>query len=295
MPDIVPINQEPVVESTATPEVQEAAEKMGWQPAERFKGDPERFVDADQYIERGETVLPIVKAQNLKLHTQLDTLAAEAFETKKALAVAQTKIAEIEELHVVDKAKAIEIAKVETKAALAAASEAGDHTLVADLTNDLVELNIPEPAPMVQPPVEAPPKNWEPDADLKAFAAANPWWDGSSSLDKRKTAVALAVATELRDAGETADGASFYAKVLEGVNETFPVAAPRIDKVESGPNGVGSDLRTHAAGNTSYAGLPAEAKAACMVDAPQFVGSDKRYKTEADWQARYAAIYNQGE
>ena len=42
------------VESKADAETQAKAEKLGWIPPERFKGDPERFVDADAYIERGE-------------------------------------------------------------------------------------------------------------------------------------------------------------------------------------------------------------------------------------------------
>ena len=55
---------EVVVESAAAPEVQAEAEKLGWIPATRYKGDAERFVDADEFIKRGETVLPIVKEQN---------------------------------------------------------------------------------------------------------------------------------------------------------------------------------------------------------------------------------------
>ena len=40
----------PVVESQQPIEVQREAEKMGWIPPTRFKGDPSRFVDADIYI-----------------------------------------------------------------------------------------------------------------------------------------------------------------------------------------------------------------------------------------------------
>ena len=78
----------PAVESAQPPEVQAQAEKMGWIPPSRFRGDPERFVDADVYIERGETVLPIVKEQNKRLHAEVEGLRAESAKTAAALKAA---------------------------------------------------------------------------------------------------------------------------------------------------------------------------------------------------------------
>ena len=59
-----------MVESTATAEQRTAAESMGWIPPERFKGDPERYIDAAEYIDRGEKVLPIIKENNKRLCTR---------------------------------------------------------------------------------------------------------------------------------------------------------------------------------------------------------------------------------
>lgn len=293
MPNIVPINQEeaPTIESTATPEVRAAAEKIGWIPPERFRGDLERFVDADIYIERGETVLPIVKAQNLKLQGKLDGLETEAAATKAALAAAQTKIEEIEERHSVDKQKAVAAAKVEVKAALAVASAAGDHEAMAELTGDLVELSTPEPKPepKVEPAVEPKAPAYQPNPSMVAWNEANPWF----GTDRVKTAVALAVADELREAGETAVDGAFFDLVTIQVEKRLGAPPPRTDKVEGAPNGSGGDARIHAAGSSSYASLPADAKAACDADARKFVGEDKKYKTSAEWQARYAELYFQ--
>src|SRR3990167_1618834 len=129
MKETVMVNNEetPLVESKATSEQQAIAEKRGWIPPTRFKGDPEKFVDAEEYIRRGEEVLPIVKEQNKRLHAELETLRKSAAKTEAALDAAQKAIDQIEERHTVETQKAVEAARKQVKAQLAAASEAGDH------------------------------------------------------------------------------------------------------------------------------------------------------------------------
>jgi hypothetical protein len=50
------------------------ARVMGWRPEEEFRGDKSRFVDAKTFYERGQEVLPIVKAQNKALKRELDDI-----------------------------------------------------------------------------------------------------------------------------------------------------------------------------------------------------------------------------
>jgi len=274
----------PAVESAQPPEVQAQAEKMGWIPPSRFRGDPERFVDADVYIERGETVLPIVKEQNKRLHAEVEGLRAESAKTAAALKAAQTAIEQIEERHTVETQKAVEQARRQVKAQLSAASEAGDHEGVAELTDQLTKLN----TTVAEAPkrVEAPPQQFEVPADLREWNVENPWF----GTNKRKTALALGIAQELRDAGHTDVGRSFYEKVgAEVAKELGESAAPRGDKVE-GARG-GSEGGERGSRGKTYASLPADAKTACDAEARRFVGEGKRFKTTADWRARYAELY----
>jgi len=273
------------VESTQPPEVQAKAEELGWIPPARFKGDPERFIDADVYIKRGEEVLPIVREQNKRLHTELTVLKAESAATKAALKAAQTAIESIEERHTVATQKAVEDARRQLKAQLSAASEAGDHDGVAELTDQLVTLNTAERAAVRAPEVAPPPAEFVPPADLVAWNQANPWF----GPNKRKTALALGIAQELRDAGETASGREFFDKVTAEVDKELGVQPPRGDKVE-GARG-GGDSGTNGSGRKTYASMPADARAACDADARRFVGEGKKYKTQADWRSRYAEIY----
>lgn len=277
--------QEPVVESAATPEVQARAEKMGWIPPTRFRGDPERFVDADLYIERGETVLPIVKEQNKRLHTELEQVKGEAAKTAAALKAAQDAINSIEERHSVEKQQAVEEARRQVKAQLTAASEAGDHEGVAELTDQLVKLNVQPAVEKAKPAAEEKPvQQFKPDPDLVEWNNENPWF----GTNKRKTGLALGIAQELREAGETLQGRPFYDKVLAEMERELGTE-PRGDKVAGGRNG--SDGEGAARGRKTYASLPADAKQACDADEKRFVGSGRPYKTLAEWRNRYAQLY----
>lgn len=53
-----------------------AASARGWVPKKHFKGDPEKWIDADKFLERAENELPLVKARNKKLEKQVSDLTA---------------------------------------------------------------------------------------------------------------------------------------------------------------------------------------------------------------------------
>ena len=271
------------VESVVPAEVQQAAEKMGWIPPSRFRGDPARFVDADVYIERGEAVLPIVKEQNKRLHAELENLRGESRKTAAALKAAQDSISQIEERHSVDTQKAVEAARRQVKLQLSAASEAGDHDGVAELTDRLTQLNTtPPPVKQAPPP---PPQVFQPPPDLAEWNAENPWF----GTNKRKTALALGIAQELRDAGESGVGRVFFEKVAAEVARELGETTPRGDKVEGARNGAESEPRGN--GRKGFASMPADARAACDADSRRFVGEGKKYKSQQEWRNRYAEIY----
>jgi hypothetical protein len=50
------------------------ATKMGWVPKAEFKGDPNRWRDAEEYVKWGEEFLPFLKADNRDLRAELDSL-----------------------------------------------------------------------------------------------------------------------------------------------------------------------------------------------------------------------------
>ena len=279
-----------VIESAAPPEVQAKAEKMGWIPPSRYRGEAERFVDAEEYVARGEQVLPIVRAQNQRLQGELEALKSSQAETQAALARATTALEEIEERHTVATQKAVEKAHKDLIDRLAVAHENGDHAAIAEITGLMIELktaSAEEPAKKSEPKPAVPAAAVVPP-DLKEWQAANPWF----GTDKRKTALALGVAQELRDSGTELTGVAFYEKVREEVEATLNGGKPAESKVEGAR---GSDTGvSRPGGRQGFAALPADAKAACDAEAKAFVGNGKRYKTIEDWRKRYAELYFQG-
>ena len=273
------------IQSAAAPEVQERAEKIGWIPPERFKGDPDRFIDAEDYLERGETVLPIVKEHNRRLQAELDNLRQESSATAAALRSAQLAIEQIEERHTVATQKAVANARAQVKAQLAAASEAGDHDGVAELTDQLTQLKLSEDVARKAEPivVPTPQPSFTPPPEMVEWNAENPWF----GTDKRKTALALGIAQDLREKGESATGRRFFDLVAAEMEQTLAPSTSAASKVEGARGGVGATK----SGSKGYDALPADAKAACESDMRNFVGPNKRYKSAVEWRNRYAELY----
>jgi hypothetical protein len=280
------MSEETMIESAATAEVQAEAEKMGWIPPTRYKGDAERFVDADTFMERGETVLPIVKKQLAKEREQTASLSGKVNELAAALNKANTAIAEIEERHTVATQKAVERARSELKAQLANASSSGDHEAVAEITEQMTLLNSAETKAEVKKEEVKVEQQFQPHPEFVEWMGENPWF----SKDKKRTALALATASEMRDTGDTRLGRTFFDAVVDEMEKEYPTRS-KVDKVESARNGSDEGAGRGARGGKTFASLPADAKAACRADAQDFVGPTKRYKTNADWEAQYAKLY----
>lgn len=293
------MSEEAVVISEAAPELQAKASEMGWIPPDRYKGDPERFVDAEEFIRRGETFLPIVKKRAEQLEAKIGGLAAQNQSLAEQLKQTKAALDEIEERHSVETARAIAEATQSLKARLAKASAAGDHEAVADLTEKLVEVKA------------AAEEHETAKADAKAAAATvtsttgeafvmppelKQWIEEDASwfgTDKRKTSLAMGIAQDLRDKGETAKGRDFFNKVsaeLKAMLGEGGRSEPAPGKVEASRGGSGGGSG-NGAGHKGYADLPADAKASCDADAKRFVGPGKKYPDVAAWRAKYAEIY----
>lgn len=59
------------------PAMESRARDMGWAPKDKWRGDPEKWVDAKEFVRRGEEVLPIVTAENRRLKAELEKQATD--------------------------------------------------------------------------------------------------------------------------------------------------------------------------------------------------------------------------
>src|SRR6185436_4853984 len=58
-------------------EVEGRARRMGWRPQEEFRGPKDKWVDASQFVERGETELPVLRERFRALDDKFTRLERE--------------------------------------------------------------------------------------------------------------------------------------------------------------------------------------------------------------------------
>lgn len=280
---------EVALESAAPIEVQKRAEELGWIPPERYKGPPEKFVDAEEFVRKGEEILPIIKSRNARLEASVRDLAAKVKEQEDLLRKNAETMQALEEFHTAETKRKVTEVRNELKRQIAEASKEGDHKALAEFTDQLTELNVKvkdaearekskEEERKVEKEEETPPLS----PVFQEWASKNSWY-GS---DPRKTAYANSIAVELRRAGDRSPEGEFLLKVSQEVEEMFPAEGRRAEKAASGRRSGGGG-----GGGKTYAALPADAKAACEEFTPRLVGKGRKYATVDEWRSAYAKQY----
>jgi len=281
----------PSPQDTTAP-AEAAAREMGWRPLEEFRGDPDKWVDAETFVSRGEHFLPILRANNKRLQEQQGVLSTELAETRRLLEASQEAISELKKYHDEDTKRQIAKARRDLIKEIKQAREDGDVDREVELQTEVNRLDTavanapaaPAPAPT------APKKDATVDPDFIAWEADNPWF----RTDKRKNALAMAIAQELR--GDPANaklvGRAFYDRISQEMEE-YLSPADRSSKVGSGRSGGGG--RTAPPATRQFSDLPAEAKDACAMYAKRLVGPGRAYKDLDAWRAEYTRQYFEGE
>lgn len=280
-------------EVQSDPKIEAKATSMGWVPQEKFRGDTSKWVDAQTFVERGEQFMPLLKANNRRLEEQHHATLQEVQRLNSLLEASQTAIAELKEFHDADTRRAVEATKRRLLSELTAAKKDGDVEAEVQLTDELSQVNAAlkeEPKKQEKPAA----KSDEPKID-PAFTAwqsreENAWF----GKDRRKTTLAIAIAQELRQAGDRTVGEAFYEKVSEELAATLGTKREAEDedrpasKVGGSRGGSGNG---GSSGGKAYKDLPADAKAACQQQGSKLVGEGKAFKTQAEWQTYYADLY----
>jgi len=228
-----------VDESQPTPDEIDRASRMGWTDKDSYTGPPERWVDAKTFIERGETILPILKDRLRKQDDDLKGIRAELRQVIQTQGEFERKTRErIQEEFDERKRKAVEEAD----------TEAYDAVHREEKTWQAAAPAAPVVAPGGNEVLDAwkESNTWfEKDAELTEFAD-----DLAGVITKREPH--LAGTPELLKRITARTKAAFPAKF------TNPNRSGKGDvEGSTGPAGGGSG------GKKTYADLPAAAKAKC--------------------------------
>lgn len=275
--------------SEVDPAVEAKARSMGWSPREKWRGDPAQWVDAAEFVERGERILPILKATNHQLEQKtvaLETANRELSSQIEELRGSMDEFVTAQREMLKDR---LAQQRAEIRKQLREAREAGDDDAIDRLeqsldTNDEQRKKLEEAKPPEKKGTPPPP----PDPIYEAWQSRNPWFGGKSREDQRKTALAMQFGREAVQA--KLQGDDFFNYIDEEMSKVATADGPRAagSKTENGrPSGAPS------AGGSAFNKLPPEAQAQAKRDAARFVGPNKVFKTEAEWFNHFAKLYGE--
>lgn len=221
------------------------ARLMGWVPEEDFRGPKEHWVDAETFLERGRTILPIVKKNNAELTKKLLALEAKDREREAAIAEWKSFMKESQERERAEFTRQMAELRAQKKQAISDGD--GDAVLAIDDAIDAIKEKQKEPKKEEPTPTNVP------DPAFVAWAEENSWY----GVDEDKTAYANGIGPSVKQAHPHLTGKAFLDMVAARVEAKFPSKAVRPPAVE----GSGAPAAPRK-GKYSYKDLPDNAKKA---------------------------------
>lgn len=154
---------------------EQAARDQGWVPKEEYQGDPEKWRDAKEFVERGE------------LFGKIDSMGKELKETRKALKMLQehhSKVKETEYKRAVDELKALQKKHLEE----------GNSDGYLEATELLTDLKAEQKARQVVE--ESTPKQTGQDPRFTEWVGQNKWYTQDAKLREFADVVGLGYAQQ---------------------------------------------------------------------------------------------------
>jgi len=282
---------------TGAEDIEREAREMGWTPKDKFRGNPDRWVDAAEFVEKAEHVMPILRADRNRLRNELLTRDQKIDTLTQQLATTATIVKDLQGHFDTKLQSELAAQRASLKGQLKEAVEDRDTDAELEIRDQLDALKTAETeaadrAKKNKDKLTAAPTDTDPQVklspDFEAWKADNTWYGGTSAEDKKRTKQILRIAEDLRDDGDETTGREFMDRCLEKLEETESGSSNRSshNKVESG-----NPRSNSGGGNGSYGSLPAAAKQACEEFAQDLVGEGKVYKTLKEFQTYYAKTY----
>ena len=248
---------------------EDRARRMGWVPAEDFRGDPHKWVDADEFVKRGEDIMPILKERNRVLDGQLSAMQSE-------LADMKATFKQFGEYHKQQIAAQYERALKDLKKQQLAAVEIGDVVAYQRAENEIGQV-LDQAAKLQPQQVQPQPQQSDPmnDPVFKSWLAENQWY----GKHVEASGYANMAGDVLKNQGLT--GKALLDAVAAEVKSKFPALVP---KPKAAP-AVEGDVPSQGGGKggKSYRDLPAAEKAACDRFVAKGIMTREQYVKDYDW------------
>jgi hypothetical protein len=187
-----------------TPE--ERARTQGWRDKDEFKGNPEDWRPAEEFLERGDKILPILQERFGKLEKDF---ADKANQLDKVTG----KLSKFAEFHKGTYKRAYENAKRDIEGRLQLAEKEQDFEGYKRATDDLAQVE--QDIQHIDAEEATDP---QPVAEFHDFKKANAWYD----VDMPMTVYANYIADQLVGSEGIDSNSEYYARVEQEVKRQFP-------------------------------------------------------------------------
>jgi hypothetical protein len=254
---------------SAPNEAEVEARQFGWVAQDEFKGDPEDWRPAEEFLKRGREINGYLRKDLEKLQTTLKNKDAEIAEIR-------TTIEEFRKYHNETEARAYQRAIEDLKKEKVAAIESGDGVRAVEIDEELDTIKEAQrqaktekkaaPAPAV-------------DSGWNQWVAKNSWY----GKDEVLTALANGMAERLRNENPELVGIDFLDSVTDKVRTAMPEKFENPNRSHSAVSGSGSTRTSAPSNKKSYKDLPSEAKAACDKFVKQGLMTQEQYVAEYEW------------
>lgn len=251
-------------------QIEDRARAVGWAPKEEFRGDPDKWVEANVFLERADKDMGLLKSNNEKLHETVGVLRDEISEMKSTFSSFKDYHQESVETA---KKQGYEKARADLVRRQKAAVEDGDSAAFDRLEADKQKLDDdyhkPPPATESKPQV---------NGDFAGWARDNSWYGDDPIM--RADADALGQFVQSRYPG--LQGRAFFDKVTEEIKLRHPQKFNNVNRDAPATVTEGGEAPKRRQAK-NYTNLPSDAKAACDKYVKQGLMTQEQYVNEYDW------------
>lgn len=279
------------------------ASAMGWVPKERWTGDPNKWTDAQTFVERGEKVLPIVLQENKALKEKVSKLEKSTSEMQSDFQAYRTQLEKAAERE----KKEIEARYQKALEAKAAAIDSGDGAGAVKADEDIkeAEREAAELKRQEEQRKKQTTQQQEVHPDFAAWAEKNPWFDEAEHpeyFDEANEVAGTIIKKAVRAGKKAPAGLPLFTAVEKEMKKRYPDLDAGGDlkarggdvESDSSPSRDTQTTGTRKGKAKKYENLPPEAQAACDRCIKLGMITDRQGKTQAEKRQAYCDTYDWG-
>jgi len=209
-----------------SPEIEAKAREIGWVPRDQWRGNPDVWRPADEYVRRGEEVLPIVRSNLEKERARVADLQAQLERSKTEFDDRLRRQAAMQQRMLEQQKHQIHQQYIAAKREAAASGDLDrydnlDRGHAAALREFDAQHTIDEPPPTPQAPISTPPP------EVKAFFDKHAgWWGKDNALTEEAIALHGVLLKTRRDLSLADNLAEVEKRLSRNNPEKFPTRTP---------------------------------------------------------------------